>query len=620
MTYVYSQEAKERIAAMGAAAITDFIEEIPHDIRKAVFDCLPKLPGGFRPGTTAEFKEKQRRIVSGLMHHSGRTAASDWMSFAMLWEGWGRTRLGDSFPDGDGTEPDADAGLAFIRKLVEGFPHVAREDAQRLLTFSGFPEHQDAERVLEHFALAIDVARNRLIDSLPGRLDGIEGRLGSVEGDARKVSKRMEIIEAATEKAASLLEDRSGRIDATSRAIDEMEAGAAAVAERLTRVESESGTLGATVRGIEAERAALTARVTTLEDGLGALAETREELLALRDRLGRLAERERDWVEAAPAIQDLSDRVMALESVLASGGASGTQGPRVRLVESLSDGPFIDISSVEDAVDVIAGNLQAAGVMKGAAQSVAREVAAALMAGQMVQFSGSLADFLADACAEAIGGPIHHEWRVPVGLVADEAAADCMDAVAEKGPEGCFVLKGANLSAFEVYGPAIRDIVVRRQFSAVPPLGGLALLATWAEGPAAFPDGGTLAELGPVFDTDKFAMRVTSAKLLPIRCGRLACGSWGSLNGEVPDQPPSTTLLLDILKEAGFDGGALWRRTAMRGLAALRAVPGGTEEGDVRSLVRSWVLPWAKACGGDTEELAQAADSALDDRPSDEAA
>lgn len=620
MTYVYSQDSKERIAAMGAAAITEFIEEIPHDIRKAVFDCLPKLPGGFRPGTAAEFKEKQRRIISGLMHHSGRTAASDWMTFAMLWEGWGRTRFGDGFPDGDGTEPDADAGLAFVRKLVEDFPHVAREDAERLFAFSGFPEHQEAERILGHFALAVDVARNRLIDSLPGRLDGIEGRLGSVEGDARKASGRMEMIEAAAEKAASLLENQSGRIDAALKAIGEMEAGAAAAAAKLSRVESESGDLGASVRGIVAEGAALAARVTTLEDGLGALPEIRGEVLALRDGLGHVAERERDWAEAAPAIRDLSERVTALESVLAGGGAGGTQGPRVRLVESLSDGPFIDVSTVGDAVDVIAGNLQAAGVMKGAAQSVAREMAAALTAGQMVQFSGSLADFLADACAEAIGGPIHHEWRVPVGLVTDEAAADCIDAVAEKGPEGCFVLKGANLSAFEVYGPAIRDIVVRRQFSAVPPLGGLALLVTWVEGPAAFPDGGTLAELGPVFDTDRIAMRATSAKLPPIRSGRLACASWGSLNGEVPDQPPSMTLLLDILKEAGFDGGALWRRTAMRALAAMRAVPGGTEEGDVRSLVRSWALPWAKACGGDTEELVRAADSALDDRPSDEAA
>lgn len=622
MTYRYCQEAKERVAALGNPAIIEFIEEIPHDIRKAVYDCLPKLSGGFRPGSTPEFKEKQRRIISGLAHPNGRGAAMDWKSFSMLWEGWARNRFGRGFPDGDGTEPDAEAGLAFLQKLRTQLGDVAREDVERLCAFSGFPDYPETAKMIGRFSLAADLARNRLVDSLPERLAGIERRLGATESAVKDAGDRMTATETAVVAVTSRLDEASASLDEVSKAVSEMEAGADASAAKLSRLESGMESLDASVRTAVAKLSELTARVAGLEGGFGTLADIPGDLQALKDGLAHLAGYEQDWVEAAEAIGKLSDQIAALESVLAGSAGGPAQRPRVRLMESLLDGPFIDISSVGDAVDVIAGNLQAAGVMKGGAQSAAREVAAALAAGQIVQFSGSLADFLADACAAAVGGPIYHEWRVPVGLTSDEAAADCIDAVAEKGPEGsgCLLLKGANLSAFEVYGPAIRDVVVRRQFFAAPPLGGLALLATWADGPAAFPNGGTLAELGPVLDTDTLAMRATSAKLPPIRFGRLARGSWADLDGEVPDLPPSMTLLLDILKEAGFDAGSLWRRTACRALAALRVVPGGREEGDVRSVIRSWALPWAKACGGDVEELVRVADRVLDDRSSDAAA
>lgn len=174
---------------------------------------------------------------------------------------------------------------------------------------------------------------------------------------------------------------------------------------------------------------------------------------------------------------------------------------------------------------MIASNLLAVGVTKGAAVSVARQTVAALIAGQMVQFSGSLADMAADAVAAAIGGPTYHEWRVPVGLVSDEAASNCVEVVAESS--GCLLLKGANLSAFEVYGAAVRDIVMRRQFSASSN-GRLALIASWAQGPAAFPNGGTLAELGPVFDTDTLPMRGVSAKLPQLTFGSLMKKAWGN--------------------------------------------------------------------------------------------
>jgi len=230
----------------------------------------------------------------------------------------------------------------------------------------------------------------------------------------------------------------------------------------------------------------------------------------------------------------------------------------------------------------------------------------------MVQFSGSLADFVADAVAAAVGGPAYCEWRVPVGLVSNEAASDCIETAAESSD--CLLLKGANLSAFEVYGTAVRDVVVRRQFSANS-FGRLALIASWAQGPAAFPDGGTLAELGPVFDTDALQMRGVSAKLPQLKFGRLAKDAWWEVVDRDNDVPtPAAREWGELLKEAGFEGGGLWKRVANRVYAILRAMPGGPPEGDLHSLLVLWAIPWAKATGGPAKEIAQIADRELAER------
>lgn len=151
---------------------------------------------------------------------------------------------------------------------------------------------------------------------------------------------------------------------------------------------------------------------------------------------------------------------------------------RIRLIENEATGPFVEVGSVDVACGVIANNLQACGVVKNDAKRYARLILAAVIAGQLIQFKGSTADLMADAAAAAVGGAIFHEWRVPVGLLSEDAATDCLEAVSESS--GCLLLKGANRSAFEVYGSAIRDLVARRQFSLMADAR-LVLIASWTQ-------------------------------------------------------------------------------------------------------------------------------------------
>lgn len=168
-----------------------------------------------------------------------------------------------------------------------------------------------------------------------------------------------------------------------------------------------------------------------------------------------------------------------------------------------------------------------------------------------------------------------------------------------------------------MYGTAIRDVVVRRQYAASD-YRNLAFIASWVQGPAAFPDGGVLAELGPVFDTDSFRVRGGMVNLPPPKFGHLISGAWDQFLDV--DSAPASSLIKDLkdkLREAGFAPGNLWLRSAGRALVRLRMLPGASAEEDLYSLLMLWALPWARATEGPTDALERLAAQALVDSPRD---
>ncbi|WP_046157370.1 hypothetical protein [Chromobacterium vaccinii] len=614
MSYQYSQEAKERISALGQAAVVEFIEEIPQDLRRIVYDGLPRVQG-FRPGTPAELKEKQKRLIGHLIHPQP-SQTFDWKSFSLLWDAWARYRFGKSFPQLDNSTPPPDAVPTFLKGLADSFPNIAREDMERLFIFSGFPDHPDAAEVLERFRPASVLVRDQMIDGLPVRLGEIESHLGVTKEAVADIAERIGRLEVTSVSLARSVEDAVGSITRSSNAIAELWAALDAESVRSGTIKKAADELDTASKKVAEAIIATEARTDALEKSVRALVARGEgwdggavELAALKATVAGISAREADWTGAAEAIGDLMARVAALECILTGSKTGAETKKQIRLLANKLEGPFVGILSVGECCAMVASNLLSAGVAKGAAVATARQTVAALIAGQMVQFSGSLADVVADAVAAAIGGPVYHEWRVPVGLVSDEAASDCIKTVSESS--GCLLLKGANLSAFEVYGAAFRDVVVRRQFSRSS-YGCLSLIASWAQGPAAFPNGGMLAELGPVFDTDVLPMRGVSAKLPQLMFGRLEKDAWEQLEGLDTNPPmPAAGELGELLEETGFKGGELWRRVANRVYAILRAMPGGTPEDDLHSLLVSWAIPWAKAMGGPAEEIARITDREL---------
>lgn len=612
MSYQYSQEARDRISAFGQVTITEFLEEIPHGIRKMCYERMPAIQG-FRRGSPPEFKEKQKRLVGHLIHiQPGQKGASDWNTFAILWEAWGKSRLGAAFPASDISSLTPDAGPVFITGLAELFPDAAREDLERLLDFSGFADSPGAQVALGRFRPASTLARDVMIDTLPGRLHKIEGYFEIAEAAAEEVAERIDQLESETGILAKGIRDVVSSVDNSQGNVEELRVSLERVVERAGELEDAVDALGAKRQKITEVIAVADARADQFQHSLDVLTEqgrawdkSQAEVSALKQLIDALCEQEAEWSHAATAVGHLAERIDILEAAVAKRGNGTATKPQVLLFEVESPGPIVDIDCVKGACELIACNLQACGVKKGAAITAAREILATLSAGQMVQFSGSISDLVADAVAAAIGGKTFHEWRVPVGLVSDEAAIDCLEVVSEIS--GCLLMKGANRSAFEVYGTAIRDVVTRRQFS-LPSYQRLSLIAAWTNGPATFPGGGTLAEIGPVFDTDNFSMRGVSPKLPELKFGRLVRNSWDQIDGFDDDSPRAlVSQLKELVEESSFVPGNLWTRMADRAYSRLRTIPGGTLEEDLHSVLTLWALPWAKATAGPVEDIARIA-------------
>lgn len=609
MSYLYSQEARERISGLGVTMITEFIEEVPHTVRKLVFDRQASIPG-FRRGSPPEFKEKQRRLIGHLVHpQPGQKGEADWKAFASLWVAWARSRLDSAFPVPETPPQEADTGASFFKQLAELYPDAPRETVERLAAYSGFAEEPAMQAVLNSFHPASTLARDRMIDGLPGRLDKIEGYFELAETAAEETAARIDQLEKSAAATSKVVKQLTGNFAGVAHDVEDLRTALQSVTDRLQQLSQ----LAQSTAGAQQEASQVLARSKLHDEQISAVLDSlavqvanlvaeRAQVQAIEEALDTLSARVPDWEVTANTMATLCERLddHDLRSSRPPRHDTGDQAS-VRLIENETTGPFVEVSSVDVAWKVIANNLQACGVVKNDANRYARHILAAVISGQLIQFKGSTADLIADAVAAAIGGAIFHEWRVPVGLLSENAAADCLEVVYESS--GCLLLKGANRSAFEVYGSAIRDLVARRQFTLAVDAR-LVLIASWTHGPAAFPDGGTLSELGPVFDTDEFSMRGLSAQLPLMQFGHLAVDDWRVLHSPAENTLlalPST--LRERLAQVDFVPGNLWLRVADRAYAQLRLLSTGPAERTLHAVMKQWALPWAKSLGGPVEAL-----------------
>lgn len=614
MSYYYSQEAKERIFNLGQSAVIEFIDEVPLNFRRNVYKGMPRIHG-FRQGTQAELKEKQKRLIGFMLRkHATVEEVNVWKSFAFLWEAWARAHIGKLFPSVANSEATSVSGPIFIRELSASFQDVARENIERLYTFSGFAEDPAIVESFGLFRPATVLARDKVVDEFPIRLGEFEERIELVEIAVDDRDSRFKNLERTVNLIAEDFDLSQGEISHLLTTTAEL--------SRYIDIEkkflNELIKVNQDISSFKKKNSDAITSITSRMDGfvldmqdfsshesvLNALVNEVAELRTAFSEIDTLVNNSSGLIDAE-ILNKYDEKIIALEEDIVRNNPDAMAMQRTRFYQNELKEPCINIFSQETAFNIISSNLQAVGLSKSSSFSVARLTLAAFISGQIIQFTGSLADIVAEAIVYAVGAPVYHEWRIPVGLISDEASLDFINSKAESS--NCLILKGANLSAFEVYGTAIRDMVVQRQFFATKH-DHLALIATWKQGPAVFPGGGMLAELGPVIDTDSLKMRGNSAKLPLISFGKLAKDKWSEIEGLESDSIDiSIEELKDLLAETGFDGGNLWWRMINRFYITLMNMPGGNYSYDIHSIMISLALPWARVKGGPIEEIAHIA-------------
>lgn len=614
MNYQYSQEAQKRISALGQATIVTFIEDVPLNIRKDAYKILPKVQG-FRPNSPAELKEKQKRLITHLAHPQlSVQKTTDWVCFAYIWYSWAKHKLGEDFPTGESIDSTSESGLAFFLELKKLFPEAEREIIEQLFMFSCFPEHANTNKIFTHFKTAKVIERERMINGFSSRLEQIEQSFNKLKNNTLDAIKRLDNFEPCFSSFNDSLEETIRKSNSNSKEINLLRDGLENNFKKIDFVQGVVDSFFVSESDVKKEITEVSLQVSSLKMDIHELSinikelqEEKKDLMSIKNIVTGLLEREKQKENSLKVIDDLIAQVTMLEGMSLNQSNEADIKQTNRLVEYEVEGDLVDISSVKEACNLVAFNLKAVGVIKS--EVIARQIIATFIAGQIVQFSGSLANLIADAVAAAIGGPIYHEWRVPIGLIDGDKGTDYIEKTINTS--GCLILKGVNLSAFEVYGTEIRDIVIRRQYGFLE-FGRLALIATWTKGPATFPDGGTVTELGPLFDTDTIKMRGVINKFPSWKYGNLSEKNWNTLEGlEFDEALSKVDDLKEILREVNFEGGNLWRRLIVNYLQILSAIPSDVSKDDLHFLLVSWIIPWARILGEPVVEITRIAEREL---------
>ncbi|WP_155419883.1 hypothetical protein [Burkholderia gladioli] len=610
MKFTYSESAQQRVALQGVTSINTFVGEVASATRQKIFGALPVIPG-FRKGP-ALLKKQRERLIHTLGHvHEGSSRATRnyWSAFGAIWASWGNERFPQGFPEGpfDFADASEDDAIEFVRKLVDNEPSgCAREDVERLVLFSGLPTSDALSVFISRLPLKETIKRDRALARLPDDVEEIRSRLADVGQSVATLGSEIRANRADSVSTVRLAQRAFDSSEEAQHKLVEVEKRAASFQKEIStlseKITAQSQQIDTTLKvrfdSWSTSESDLRTGYQSLRRSVSELA---DELAAVKESVARASEEHEAVVGSLRSKID-SVAKLPVESRPFSLTGNGHAFPRlVRWLGTRSDVEPTRVEEIDAFFELAIENLTASGVRQTDADGAARAIVGATLAGQLLQCSGSLADVLGTAVAVSVGGDKTLSWDVPLGL-CNGCDIDSVLQMATEGAAQAIVLKGVNRSAFEIYGTAIRDVIVRRQLA--PITQGANLVATWAEGPATLPGGCALIELGPLVDTDNLAWGsvASQSRLKP---GQLMLGERDTkeVRATFGDELAEIHHLVDSL---GLPSNRLWRMAFSRFCGFLFTLPDATFDNSVSVALNTWAIPWAKAKGAGRDKLEEA--------------
>lgn len=604
MKCTYSQSAQQRLVQQGETSINAFVDEVPSTVRRKILEALPVI-AGFRKGP-ALLKKQSERLVHTVGHASdatSRTTRNYWSAFGAIWASWGAERFPGAFPLGpfDFANASEEDAVAFVRKLVDGVPSgCAREDVERLVLFSGLPTTEALSTFISRLPSKTTLERERALSKLPDDVADIRSQLRSIQQSVGKLDSGMRATSADSAEAVRVAKGAAADSDETQRTLVEIEKRAVASRKDISTLSDKVAAQAKQLDGLlksnaDSKRTSEEdqhARFQSLQKSIGELT---SELAGVKEHLARVTDENRALVDSLKSKNGSATAPPEQVNVPSFAVGRPIFAGVVRWEDAASNAEPIRLDAVDALFKLTLNNLIACGIRPTDADGAARTIVGAALAGQLLQCRGSLADVLGTAIAITYGGAKALSWDVPLGL-RDGSEMDAVLRMAKEGAAQAIVLKGANKSAFEIYGGALRDLIVRRQLAPAT-IDEQLLVATWAEGPAAIPGGGALIELGPVIDTDRLAWS-SAAGQSRLTLGLLVSGARESESSEIErmfvDELAEINRLVESLE---LPPNRLWRMAFSRFIKTLFTLPNAAFDSSVSVALNTWVIPWGKAMG-----------------------
>lgn len=107
-------------------------------------------------------------------------------------------------------------------------------------------------------------------------------------------------------------------------------------------------------------------------------------------------------------------------------------------------------------------------------------------------------------------------------------------------------------------------------------------------------------------------MRGLSAILPPLKPGCFIKDKWANIDGlQLESVDDYVDELRELLDEAGFDGGSLWKRMVHIFYTSLIRIPNGNYVYDLYSVLSFYTLTWAKIKGESVKKIEDIANREL---------
>ncbi len=655
----YPEAAKRRIALIKVDDIDDMIGEIPKLPAQAILNKLPAIRGFRRNEAFEKQRKRIIERLTGSLKDAALSGSRAWYTMGELWVAWGSAKFFGSTSlavllDQLNSNADARTDLDKLKEFVESarIENLAREDVKKFITFGPFEEIDAALIAMERLPTRKSIEAQRTIERLPNELPQLVSRLNALsdlvdrvraavdKGDAavKSLQKESHGLERRVEEPLALAKKNQELFDELSKTITAQQKSFSLDVTRLAKTVNEALTaqkqlhrslsrdfiprsewrivdeIGDILKKVEADlthtmnESALTKQIS--EEAASSASGLDEGIKATEQIIGTLVSRI-GGLEAN--IDDLRqtglDAVVSHREPYIDGTVPPTDDTELAQSHPMPSyvspaararprrnpsGKSREVSSIEDSLKFLILNFEAIGVQKSSSHSLAREIMSAIMSFQPVGFSGSMAQTTMQVTAEALFANNLFEISIPLGLTFELGVPQLAGAVDGEGTCAAILVGGINKSDFDIFGSKWRDWIVSRQ-SGLQSVESNTLMYAVCPTPGGLSIPPSLAELGPIFDTDSLDWRLDPKPAQMIRGQLTSLANIKPLSSAKADGG-AIARLLDLVRNAGVTPTIVWRRALASTLVSLQSIaPDPDVVSAEQSVIYGWIMPLLSA-------------------------